>query len=166
MLNHPSFRPALVVGVVVAATTWFATRAGDLNPPKGPIQPTMVSLEDLYNRIGTQENCPTCTWNHKFVSRTTVGNSIGQVLTGSGVLHAVLVPGYGGSGGDTRLYDWVYTGQAGPPPESTLGQFPDFNLDVPPTVLVLDVRFTQGITVTGLENVNGGGITLLYRLDP
>lgn len=167
MLTHPSFRPALVVGVVVAATAWFATRAGDLNPPKGPVQPTMVSLEDLYNRIGTQQNCPECVWQYKYVSRDVVGDAYGQLVTGSGVLHAVMLPGNTDEGSAIKVYDWVYTGGAAPPAQATIGQFQGVNANMTPTVLGLDVRFTNGIAVGGLFNSSGtGGIAVLYRLDP
>lgn len=166
MLTRPSFRPALVVGVVVVATAWFATRAGDLNPPKGPIQPTMVSLEDLYNRISTQGGCPTCAWDYKFIGRDTIPTGDGQVLVGSGVLHAIVMPGYPCAGA-IRFYDTVYSGVGAYPRERTITElYTCRTLDVPPTTVVMDLRFTDGIFVSGASINEPGGVTLIYRLDP
>ena len=153
MLTRPSFRPALVVGVVVVATAWFATRAGDLNPPKGPIQPTLVSLEDLYNRIGTQGDCPTCAWSYKFVNWSTSQSPNTLIVAGSGVLHAVYQPA-----GQVTVYD--HNGQGAATQERAIAR------TLAQGMIVFDVRFANGLYVSGLGETDGSSLTLLYRLDP
>ena len=89
----------LMIGAVVFAAgallVAWSGRAGDLNPPAGPITETMTNLQDLktsVDAIGMALNVPTPTWDSVWVEGGTSNNNI---VNGSGVIHAFLVSGIG-----------------------------------------------------------------------
>lgn len=84
--SHAAF--AIMASAAAIAAASYLARAGDLNPPAGPVSPTMLTLEDLGAQLAAAS---TPTWEH---TRVTLTNSLGPgdlVLPGSGVLHAIII---------------------------------------------------------------------------
>ncbi len=54
---------AIAAGAVLALglSSLFVVRAGDLDPPAGPVSPTMVTLDDLYGAITAGPSAPEST---------------------------------------------------------------------------------------------------------
>ena len=48
-----------IVGAIIVVGGLFAF-AGDLDPPEGPIGPTMHTLDEIYAAVTANENCPPC----------------------------------------------------------------------------------------------------------
>ena len=91
-----------ISAAVIIAAALFAN-AGDLNPPEGPIEPTMHTLDEIYELAAASQPCPPCTWESWSGPVIQGGNT--QGVPGAGLLHGVwLVPP--SSTGFTRVVLW------------------------------------------------------------
>ena len=143
-----------VCAAMLAAGAWLA-RAGALNPPPGPVSPTMRTLDEIYDAVtaDTSSSCPPCEWKYKF--QEVFSCSIGgfEVLPPgtSGVLHGI----------------WLsrnVTIANGPLSfENTIGAFSGGS-DGRSTFIQLDVPFDNGLTASCYPDLNGTSFTILYRL--
>ena len=84
----------LCVCATVIITAGLIAKAGDLNPPAGAIQPSMHTLDEIYNEVAGLPNVfPWCggTWEASRVQ--TVANSlqVTEVDLGSGILHSIVI---------------------------------------------------------------------------
>jgi len=81
-----------VLALVVLSVS-LSGKAGDLNPPPGPISPTMHSLDEIYFAIerGTQ-GCPPCLWESRLIDDSAGVHEV-QIASGAGVVHAVMIKG-------------------------------------------------------------------------
>ena len=81
-----------ICAAVLAAGTWLV-RAGDLNPPAGPVSPTMKTLDEIYDAVTVGlSSCPACTWEYKYVDELSCVNDIEVLPAGTtGILHGLWV---------------------------------------------------------------------------
>lgn len=148
MLNRKTGAVAAVAalvcfGVIAGRLT---VQAGPLDPPAGPIQPTMHTLDEIYallelqfaESIGRQ-------WSYEALPDFDSGNEWIEVITGSGVLHSVVV---------TNNSIQVRDGGG-----REIGWFVDTD---PAVEQILDIHFDNGI------EVSSGGLApcvFRYRVD-
>lgn len=159
-------QPVAVAGVVVAAViggSWMVSRAGDLQPPNGPIAPTMSTLEQIYARVDQLGAAQNGEWLCKTVRLDSLPPEpqAVPVLAGSGVLHSFYLTGWT----SVKITDDSVAGL--PNPEHLLiavqspGPFTE-----PSAAGTLDARFSRGIQLSKWNGSSGEAyITLLYRLD-
>lgn len=92
----------VTIGVVCVVGLIAAARAGDLNPPPGPIQPTMRTLDEIYGKIAT---LTTGGIGGRWTSATLPPDSSTTVLASApGLVHSVIVGPINGCD-DFVLYD-------------------------------------------------------------
>ncbi len=150
-------KTSIVVLFAVAATCLggFAwVRAGDLNPPAGAIEPTLRTLQEIYNRIGElngQDGCACGPWQSLVTPN--VGTTTTSLLSGNGFVHAVIVKEGRGieflSNGDSTIIADLST-----PAGSPTSQF------------VLNIRYENGLSFRAINGANGSDrCTVLYRAD-
>ncbi len=147
-----------MVGIcVVCIAASSLVRGGDLNPPAGPIQPTMHSLEDVMAAINANNQCG-CTWTYKHIPSGTASPLL--IAEGKGVVHAIII--HPSNGGSPRLYDSATTGVT---PDIMIGQFQNTaQQEAISLFLPLDVEFTHGL-VFGTDGPPSGPQTVIYRRD-
>lgn len=144
-------KPYVLASLAAIACTWMISRAGPLDPPQGPVAPSMRTLDEIYDRIalgggGMQ------VWTASIASTNSVGTG-GVLVSGPGVLHAVYVPYLSSL---CVFYDWA--DPKTPPPESArITTF--FNTPNSPKTYEFDVRFTNGLYVT---NPGDPGLTVMW----
>ncbi len=156
--NHLIGVGVVFTGVALAVAL---VRAGDLNPPAGPVAPTMTDLQDIQtslDNIGAAVNVPTPAWDYAFASFCCGGDNV--LVTGSGVLHAVLVTAADttGTGVSVRIFDstsgpttQIATAATSPLPSSAW--------------IPLNVRFENGLNLVNIST-DTARATVFYRLDP
>ena len=143
-----------ISAAVIIAATLFAN-AGELDPPKGPIEPTMHTLEEIYSFLQQSSPCGACTWEY-WSALLSQGQPV-EAIEGAGVLHGLWLEGSNTQ--IVRVYD-------GPPSEgNAIGRFRVETLGSSwaqsSRFIELNIAFANGIHV---ESLNGGGsITLLHR---
>jgi hypothetical protein len=132
------------IGAIALILAW-----GPLDPPQGPIQPTMHTLDEIYEQVAGQNG----EW-HSLVVKQFEGSK--EVIEGGGIVHAVIFAGlHDGGAAELRQSDGT--------PIVVLSLINELGTVVVP----LDVRYTDGLT---LADVDGGGrplnaVTILYRPD-
>ncbi len=141
------------VGIAIVLGGLAIVRAGDLNPPPGPVQPTMRTNQEIYDRIGALQ-ANGCGGRWRAFYRADPGNPIPETLVavGSGVVHAII---YQGSG-PFILRDGATTGLGNAFLTARDASTSDTQY------LILDIEFTNGLTVS---SGSGAPVTVLYRLD-
>lgn len=146
-----------ISAAVIIAAALFAN-AGDLNPPEGPIGPTMHTLEEIYELAVAQQPCPSCTWEYSYDALSGEG-SVVQAVSGAGILHGLwLKPSLNTVG--VKVYD-------GPIENGDLiGWFAiwenGINYMYSSQFFLLDVAFENGIYVEA-TCCSSAIFTLLYR---
>ena len=137
----------VTIGIVVAGIAY----AGDLDPPKGPITPTMHTLDEIYDAV---TNPPT--WEYKFL---TFGDPQEiEIVAGEGVLHAVWANPENVQMMDVQMFD-------GPPANGVkIGQIRTQRAGaqgflVTPIFMELDVQFTNGLFI----QASRAAATVLYK---
>jgi hypothetical protein len=147
-----------MVGIcVVCIAASSLVRGGDLNPPPGPIQPTMHTLEDVMAAINANNQCG-CRWTYKHIPSGT--DSPMLIASGKGVVHGIIV--HPGGAGNPWLYDAATTGVT---QDDLIGQFRNSaNYEAHSLFIPLDVEFKDGL-VFGTDGGASGSQTVIYRLD-
>ena len=79
-----------ISAAVIIAAALFA-KAGDLDPDPGPIQPTMRTLQEIYDLVQQSSPCGGCTWEYKHLSSVAPLEVL--AIEGSGVLHGMWLKG-------------------------------------------------------------------------
>lgn len=144
--------------VLVAVSAVAVVRAGDVNPPSGPVQGTMRTLDEIYALFsqGIQSG-NAGRWNYKYRAST----GITVIATNAGVLHGIVVnpcqgcplPNLYDAASDQNLAgkEIVAIQRASHPSEG--GRF-----------IPLDVVFENGLV---LEMPSGpdSPVTVIYRAD-
>jgi len=130
----------VVLGFVVVVVVSLSTWAGDLNPPPGPISPTMRSLDEIYNAVhANSAGCPPCVWKTRFVEDEE-GLSEFEVDSGSGVVHRFI----------NRSQDSLILSNG---PLSNGGQIlavePAFTYTARDSGITLDVAYDDGLYING-----------------
>lgn len=137
---------------VCAAMMASTGRSGPLNPPPGPVQPTMRTLDEIYDRLGAGGGSER--WQYTNVTNFVSPETFVRLVNGSGKLHAVIASRSGSGVVDL----WVRDGLG-----RQLGPY-YFNSGNDKTLRIeFDTAFESAI------DIRGGGfdtLTLLYRLDP
>lgn len=66
MRRHALFVTLPICTAIIVAGAWWAN-AGDLNPPAGPVEQTMVTLQEVYDAISSNSGsgCESCEWQVK-----------------------------------------------------------------------------------------------------
>ncbi|HRJ49598.1 MAG: hypothetical protein KF787_04170 [Phycisphaeraceae bacterium] len=128
---------ALVVVVVAGAATSWAPGGGDLNPPPGPISPTMRTLDEVYLALTAVSPCSACTWS--LIPANPTGGQWVLMVSGPGTLGGVVV----------NAGDWIEFYDSDDPnirePTRYLGHYS--STSGPATGIDLNVRFTRGLVV-------------------
>jgi len=149
---------------ILIAGAWLAN-GGDLNPPAGPVSSTMRTLDEIYDAVvsgGGSANCPPCVWDVAYLDP---GAGETEVVSGSGVIHGVMLSLLGNTSGlNLRLTN----GPGDVDPDYILhvnltkgsGTFQHGNAYVP-----LDVRFENGLYVHLDEDVSVH-TNVYYHSDP
>ncbi len=134
----------LGVGIV-----WVS--AGNIDPPVGPIQPTMHSLDEIYDLLSSS-SCSPCVWEseyHRFESAESV-----QLVAGAGIVHGVLMSRDGLSA-EIKVSD----GQATDPLA-----FMQVDADATSTLFIpMDVRYENGLWAE--SNMANAVLIVYYRSD-
>lgn len=152
-MSRSWFVGAVVVSVVVGAVAWV--NAGSLTPPPGGVNPTMHTLDDIYNAVGQVNQCG-CSWDSQRFSAST--EVIVFPAGTSGVLHSVVLPPTSSSQNGTTTPFRNANGTITLVEVTT----PGFTNGADGTkVLVLDMRFSDGLRL----GPNGSTLTILYKLD-
>lgn len=140
----------ICVAVIIAGA--LLARGGDLNPPPGPVGPTMHTLDEIYNAVVAPAPCPTCLWEHW---QGSVGEPGGVLaVPGAGVIHGLWLPGLGHSA-------HVFNGSPGSGQniaEFTISYNGGNDFGYSSQFFQLDVPFDQGLYITG-----SGSATVLFR---
>ena len=143
-----------ISAAVIIAAALFAN-AGDLNPPEGPIGPTMHTLDEIYELAAAQQPCPPCTW--EYWSNHIPPKQEVLAIEGSGILHGLwIIPDgrvviFDGATNGPRIGEFrAFTTQAG----SQYGYIEKNEF------FELNVAFDDGILLTTLSSE--AKITLLY----
>ena len=140
-----------ISAAVIIAAALFAN-AGDLDPPEGPIEPTMHTLQEIYDLVQQSSPCGGCTWEYAYVSLP-LGQGYVEAVPGSGVLHGIWlrVPGSiavrDGFPVGNIIADFFYTSGSG-----SLSQFFELN-----------VAFENGVYIAVPETGPAANVTVLYR---
>ena len=149
---------------VLVAGTWLAY-GGSLTPPPGPVSPTMHTLDEIYDALGSgggSSDCPPCVWD---VACVDPAEGETEVVAGSGVVHGVMLS----LRGDLTVLNVALTdGPGDPAPKYILrvnlnkgsGTYQHGNAYVP-----LDVRFDNGLYLH-LDREASLHANLYYRSDP
>jgi hypothetical protein len=129
---------AFAVGVLVAGVgaTLFA---GNPSPPAGPIEPTMVSLSELAEKIDQQQ---AATQSREWKASAFGGGGFHAALVGRALVHKVAISGVGFA----TFYD-----AASPDDQSTPIASLSVSSALPNAELELSVRVTKGLVI-----FNGG----------
>lgn len=161
MTRQTLFLTLAICGAVVIGGAWLAT-AGDLNPPAGPVAPTMRTLDEIYDLVaasGGPAECPPCVWEASFFPDVDP-NIWRLVVPGSGVIHAVI---------PTRCSSGLWVADGDPDAGGVvIGVF--FEGASSGTSMYasyycpLDVRFENGLYLK--KNAGGSQGTVLFRSDP
>ncbi|HVZ93647.1 MAG TPA: hypothetical protein VG797_03970 [Phycisphaerales bacterium] len=139
---------ALVVGVLALA------RAGDVNPPAGPVQPTMRTLEEIYALLAQQASGSSQQWSywHRNGAAGTV-----VVVPSAGVLHGIIFNPCNGCSAQ-ELFDGNSTDVSSATPIALL---PGPNSGSAPVFMPFDIEFHTGLTYRSVSG--SGAVTLIYR---
>lgn len=144
---------------ILVAGAWLAN-AGDLNPPAGPVAPTMATLDQVYAAVTTPQPCPECTWEYAHASLPTGGPHI-LVVPGSGVFHGfwmtkkatmTVYDGDPNSGGQVIGYFFYTENPSNPGYNTKFWQ--------------LDVAFQNGLYMNASPQGSETSVTVLYRSTP
>ena len=159
----------LVTGMVCVTAllvggTLSKTDAGDLNPPPGPVAPTMLTLSDLAAAL-TNCGCEGIPWaaDDTVVS---AGSEPGDlVASGSGVVHGFWMKQQGEGGGiETQIS--LYNGPAVPgDPSNRIGIFRVSQNAPANQFFELNVGFQNGLYARRGAGYQDANITVLYRAD-
>ncbi len=148
-----------LIGAAVVLAICFAivSRAGDLNPPDGPVAPSMHTIDDLYSLMGQQN--PNRPWQSKVIEVRLQTPNAEQIIFPegtSGVVHAMHF---------VSIYQFDCL-------EMEPNALPLFSVEVNNNAifisLPLDVQFTNGLR---MRLRNGSilnfpvSITIFYRED-
>ena len=136
-------RTVSIVGAIIVVGGLFAF-AGDLDPPEGPIGPTMHTLDEIHELVADlQPGCPNCMWT----PASAVGgqNTHVFVANGPGVLHKVWL-----TNGTVRLMSGPKVGE---------GDL-IFELTPTPGLYELDVAFDATLWVDAVQGIQ---MNVLYR---
>jgi hypothetical protein len=139
---------AFAAGIVTAGVA-ASLFAGNPNPPVGPIGPTMVSLDQIAQKLDAQTQLlQPKVWRSAVV--TSPGSFV--VRTGGALVHKFALSG---GSGTSILYD------AATPDDRTtpIGVLTVYALSQNTAEIELSVRVTKGIMI---ENNYGRGVTVLY----
>jgi hypothetical protein len=154
MKSKGQFVSAVVGAGVAFGAFALWSNAGDLNPPEGPIQPTLRTTQEIFNRIDMLTPGPFCDNGPWDTVNVQGANGVyTERLIGSGIVHAVVI-----SSGRVRLAD---SGGA----RVLIDVFgPGGTIDVPSPgtrKIVLNIPYTDG-----LWSESGPAKTwVLYRAD-
>ena len=146
-----------ISAAVIIAAALFAN-AGDLDPPKGPIEPTMHDLQEIYDLVQQSSPCGGCTWEYKHFDNLPGEQFL--AIPGAGVLHGIWIKNTLNSG-----FDGVVVVVDGPPGSGTIiGEFGSKEIaagQFRTQFFELNVVFEQGLYI-GRQEYNPD-ITILYR---
>ena len=88
-----------ICAAIIVAGAWLAN-AGDLNPPVGPVEATMHTLDEIYDAVSNNgSDCEPCEW--QVITVDIQGSEFQEILpTGtSGVVRSIVLstntPAYG-----------------------------------------------------------------------
>jgi len=83
---------ALVLVVFLAGR--YTVQAGPLDPPAGPVQPTMQTLEEIGDKVDLllQTAALDPPWSHWAGEDIHTAGQYQQVISGSGMLHRIIFP--------------------------------------------------------------------------
>lgn len=141
-------RTASIIGAIIGVGGLIAF-AGDLNPPKGPIEPTMHTLDEIHDLVESTFACGRCTW--KYVGLDVSGSQDTLAVPGSGMLHGIWI---GRASGGFYLEVWNETPQEG----ALIGTF---HLALGASQFFqLDVTFESGLYLRANASSEA---TVLYR---
>lgn len=145
-----------MIAAAIVAGGALVGRAGDVNPPVGPVQPTMHTLEEIYQRINGLGAAGTVRWKYWYRNGT-AGTVV--ITPSQGVLHGVVYNPCNGCSGQ-ELFDGNTTDVSAASPITLL---PPPASDMPPVYVPFDIEFTHGLVY---RSVNGSGaITVIYSVD-
>ncbi|HVZ93648.1 MAG TPA: hypothetical protein VG797_03975 [Phycisphaerales bacterium] len=146
----------LTVGVLAWA------RAGDVNPPAGPVQGTMHTLDEIYDRVSLGQTVGAAgRWKSIWIPGMSSGVTV--VANAPGVIHAAILDGDCVTCGRVMLYDADTTSIADLPRIAELTHITHGDSGHSSLYIPLDAEFSHGLV---LEQSNTAhGVTLLYRLD-
>jgi len=139
-----------MIGVVA-----WQTMAGDLNPPVGPVSPTMCTLEDICTKIDALDSalcCESGPWQGKLIQANLDSVNPEVVVPGNGILHAVIVP----AGNAIQFYSGV--------PTNPIADMAVASGDH--KILIVNIRFENGLLARTWPGSNTIRTTLNYRTDP
>jgi hypothetical protein len=146
---------AIVLGVL---TVMVFVNAGALNPPSGPVQPTMRTLDEVYD--AASQRCPLCPWSYKYLE----SSAQTEAVPGAGILHGIWLYGFSQNNSSVVVSN-------GPSSDNdVIGKFDAYttiagtgwSLFMPPQFISLDVPFQNGLYVSAPNTK----VTLLYRSSP
>lgn len=148
-----------ISAAVIIAAALFAN-AGDLDPAKGPVEPTMHDLQEIYDLVQQSSPCGGCTWEYKHIP--SVGGEV-LAIAESGVLHGMWLknPTANGFQGTLEISDGPFNGGI------TIGEFGsravagDTTGQLSNKFFELNVVFEQGLYTRSTSQ--SPEVTFLYR---
>lgn len=150
-----------MIAAAIVAGGALVGRAGDVNPPAGPVQGTMHTLEEIYAKIAQGTVAGSAgRWRYHYVP---AGSDTTPILVASspGVLRGVMMTTLGNY---FQLIDSNTTGSGTPVIAEMVYNSDDVGFASPSVTVPLDVEFQNGLV---FKRIGGqtSATTIIYRVD-
>lgn len=148
-----------IAAFALAAGTIALVRAGSLTPPAGAPQPTMRTLNEIYNLVaqGGGGGGGSQPWSYRHIPLGTSGSV--QVATGAGVVRGVMV--YPCDCGNVIvLYDSPTADVTGRP---VIAELVNGAIGNTSRLMSLEVEFTSGLVYRVVGSGTRGRDTVIFR---
>lgn len=139
---------AFGLGAMVVGGAMYV-RAGDLNPPPGPIGPSMHTLDDIYAKVSASP-CESCGWQYRYIASNATTTIPGPMRLRS------VTQAYGNS----VLYDAANAAEM--VEANVVAVIPSGDAQTGLVIVPCDIPITRGLTVRQFS----GGTAGVYFTTP